>query len=151
LEKLKKKKENIEREKIRMAKKFISFEKKNTTLAKLLCRPEIKYLSLLDLYPSDVTDYGKETNEQIEMELKYFGYMERQKKEIEKLKNLEKIIIPTTFSYEKVIGLRNEAKEKLISHRPFNLASALRIDGVSIADISILMVALQKKQSAMQS
>ena len=151
LEKLKKKKENIEREKIRMAKKFISFEKKNTTLAKLLCRPEIKYLSLLDLYPSDVTDYGKDTNEQIEMELKYFGYMERQKKEIEKLKNLEKIIIPTTFSYEKVIGLRNEAKEKLISHRPFNLASALRIDGVSIADISILMVALQKKQSAMQS
>ena len=146
--KLKKKKEIIETEKTRMTKKHISYETNSTTLAKLLCRPEITYPSLLDLYPSDVTDYGKDINEQIEIELKYFGYMQRQKKEIEKLKNLERILIPESFSYEKVIGLRNEAKEKLISHHPFNLASAARIDGVSIADISILMVALQKTQLA---
>ena len=143
-EKLKEKKEIIEKEKKKLSKKYVSYEKTNTTLAKLLCRPEINYSSLVDLFSCDVTDYGQETNEQIEIELKYFGYMQRQKKEIEKLKNLEKITIPSTFSYEKIIGLRNEAKEKLISHRPNNLSSASRIDGVSIADISILMVALQK-------
>ncbi len=88
-------------------------------------------------------DCGVEENAQIELSLKYAGYIERQSIEIAKLSNLEKIAIPTTFAFKEVLGLSNEAKEKLHRVQPINLGQASRISGVSPADISVLMVALR--------
>ena len=115
---------------------------KGLTLAQLLCRPENSYKTLLSDYPEDLEDHGKEINDQIECEVKYAGYIERQKKELHKFKNLHNISIPKTFDYTQIKGLRNEAREKLIRYQPDNLASAERIDGVTFGDISVLMVAL---------
>ena len=99
---------------------------------------------LLREYPDDATDHGAEVNSQIEIDLKYAGYIKRQQIEVEKLSSLDKYIVPKTFDYDIVVGLRNEAKEKLNHKKPHDLGQASRISGVSPADISILMVALQK-------
>ncbi len=115
----------------------------------LLSRPECTYASLLEENPQSIKDFGREINEQIEYSCKYEGYILRQMKEIEKLKNLEKASIPKEFDYSAVVGLRNEAREKLIRFTPENLSVASRIEGVTFADISIMMVTLEKmrKQS----
>ena len=112
----------------------------------MLARPENTYDKLINLYPQDIKDYGNDTNEQIELEIKYEGYISRQMKEAKKFEELDKIKIPINFSYEKVIGLRSEAKQKLTKFRPHNLAAASKIDGVLFGDISILIVALQNKK-----
>lgn len=115
-------------------------------LAQYLCRPEIKYLDLVEQY--NISDYGKEINEQIELFLKYEGYIARQEKEISKLDHLEKIKIPSDFDFTKIVGLRAEAKEVLEKIKPMNLGQASRLAGVNPADISILMVAIKKHNSA---
>ncbi len=121
---------------------------KTTSLYKLLSRPENTYNDLLKNH-SQMKDFNKEINDQIELEIKYAGYISRQVKEIKKLSFLDKMIIPTSFSYEKITGLRKEAKEKLLKHLPQNLAMASRINGVSHADITILMVALKKRSATL--
>ncbi|MBN2479498.1 MAG: tRNA uridine-5-carboxymethylaminomethyl(34) synthesis enzyme MnmG [Parachlamydiales bacterium] len=141
---IKKKKEIIEFESNRLDKIFKSQDDKVASLKKILSRPEITYDILLQKYQDDVKDYGIETNDQLELEVKYEGYLVRQKKEVEKLKYLDEIKIPENFSYKKVIGLRFEAREMLLKFLPKNLSIASRINGVSAADISILMVALKK-------
>ena len=78
------------------------------------------------------------------MDLKFAGYIEREKKEAAKLEAIDSHFIPNDFDYTKIVGLRNEAREKLIYHRPDNLGQASRISGVSPADISILMVSLKR-------
>jgi tRNA uridine 5-carboxymethylaminomethyl modification enzyme len=98
------------------------------------------------MFPKDVKDYKEDINKQIELEIKYFGYIKRQKREIEKLKNLEKIKIPKNFNFIEVLSLRNEAKEKLTKFSPENLLLASNILGISPADISILMVALKNSK-----
>ncbi len=142
-----KKKKILSEEKIRLRKLSKNIENKNVTISKLLCRPEITYPYLLDTFPNDIIDHGSEINDQIELELKYEGYISRQEKEVEKFSNLDKIKIPKDFSFDKVIGLRSEAREKLKKYLPPNLSSASQIAGVSPADISIIMVALLKKES----
>ena len=84
---------------------------------------------------------------QIELDLSYAGYIERQKGEVAKFEHLENIRIPEKFDFSSVSGLRNEAKEKLKKHFPFTLGQASRISGVSPADISILMIALAKPRT----
>jgi tRNA uridine 5-carboxymethylaminomethyl modification enzyme len=96
------------------------------------------------MFPEKVTDYGTEINTSIEIDLKYAGYIEREKKEVEKLSALDSITIPKTFNYDHVVGLRNEAREKLKKQKPHHLGQAARISGVSPADISVLMVSLKK-------
>nr|NGX27940.1 tRNA uridine 5-carboxymethylaminomethyl modification enzyme MnmG [Candidatus Anoxychlamydiales bacterium] len=86
-------------------------------------------------------------NDQIEIEIKYEGYITRQRKEVQKFANLDKIKIPKNFSYEKIKNLRFEAKEKLLKFLPPNLGVASRINGVSFADISILIIELKNKKS----
>lgn len=115
-------------------------------LAKYLCRPEISYRDLVDEH--GVMDHGAEINQQIELFLKYEGYIARQQKEIEKLDHLEAIKIPIGFNYKQIIGLRNEAREVLQKIGPMNLGQASRLAGVNPADISILMVAIKKHNSA---
>ncbi|MCB1107947.1 MAG: tRNA uridine-5-carboxymethylaminomethyl(34) synthesis enzyme MnmG [Chlamydiia bacterium] len=139
-----KKKETIEKEKLRFEKSYLEYEGKSTSLAKLLCRPTFSYDTLMEAFPEKVQDHGKATNHAIETDLKFAGYIARERKEAAKLETLDGHTIPDHFDYLNVIGLRNEAREKLIHHRPENLGQASRILGVSPADISILLVSLKK-------
>lgn len=141
-ERLNQKRKTIEEEIIRFEKIFKQVNGKGYSLAQLICRPENTYTSLLQEYPDVLQDHGADTNLQIELTLKYAGYIDRQTVEINKLSHIENIKIPAGFDYHCVNGLRNEARQKLGKHNPFNLGQASRISGVSPADISVLMVAL---------
>ncbi|MGA2656852.1 MAG: tRNA uridine-5-carboxymethylaminomethyl(34) synthesis enzyme MnmG [Verrucomicrobiota bacterium] len=114
------------------------------TLAQLLRRPELNYRRLPNPNP-DLTD---EDVQQVEIAIKYAGYISRQENEIAKFKNLEDKQIPPAFDYTSVPSLRNEARQKFIEIRPATLAQASRISGVSPADISILMVWLKRAGEA---
>lgn len=121
-------------------------EGKTGSLAQHLCRPETNYQELLTLFPQDVKDFGREINYQIELKLKYAGYIERQIKEVEKLSHIEKIRIPEHFVYSSVSGLRTEAKLQLEAKRPHTLGVASRLSGVSPSDIQVLMIALSNSR-----
>jgi tRNA uridine 5-carboxymethylaminomethyl modification enzyme len=124
-------------------KTFKQVDGKSHSLAQLLCRPEYTYARLLENYPEHVVHHGSEINIQIELYLKYAGYIERQRKEIAKQENLECIKISKDFNFLSVKGLSNESREKLHRIRPLTVAQAARISGVTPADISVLMVALR--------
>jgi tRNA uridine 5-carboxymethylaminomethyl modification enzyme len=81
--------------------------------------------------------------EQVEIEIKYEGYIQKQLVEIEKFKNLEQLKIPENFDFFSVHGLSNELKEKLSAGRPATLGQASRIDGITPAAMSVLMVAIK--------
>lgn len=135
----------IEEETARLDKVFTQIEKKGFSLAQLLCRPENTYQTLLHTYPNLLNNFGPEINFQIELELKYAGYIERQHQEVKKLSYTEHLTIPKNFDYSQVNGLRNEAKQKLSKHSPQTIGQAQRISGVSPADISILMIFFKSK------
>lgn len=116
------------------------------SLAQFLCRPEIRYQMLIDLH--NAPDHGLEINRQVELTLKYEGYIERQKKEIAKLSQIENSKIPSTLEFTAITGLRNEAKEVLQKIQPITLGQASRLAGVSPADISILIVEIKKQHLA---
>jgi tRNA uridine 5-carboxymethylaminomethyl modification enzyme len=110
------------------------------TLNQLLRRPEMTYRDL----PSRDEALPTDVAEQVEIIVKYSGYIDRQQAEVEKFKNLEEKQIPGSFDYANVPSLRNEARQKLSKIRPATLGQASRISGVSPADISILMVWLKR-------
>jgi tRNA uridine 5-carboxymethylaminomethyl modification enzyme len=83
---------------------------------------------------------------QVEIEVKYKGYIDRQMKDVEKFKNLEAVSIPDGFDYEGVHGLSNELKEKLSSIRPASLGQASRIPGITPAALSVLMITLKARK-----
>ena len=139
-----KREQDIERGLLRLQQTHLEYNGKSTTFARLLCRPEYSYQKLVRDFEEKVPDFGDEVNTSIEIDLKYAGYILREKKEAKKLDALDEVKIPSLFDYSQVIGLRNEAREKLIRFRPYSLGQASRIDGVSPADISILMVSLKK-------
>ena len=143
--KLVQKEKNIAEETQRLAKIYRQMNGKGYSLAQILCRPEYNYQALLREFPEAVLDHGVETNLQIELNLKYAGYIDRQAGEVAKLSHLENVKIPPGFDYAAVLGLRNEARQKLIRHNPQNLGQASRISGVSPADITVLLIALTKK------
>ena len=93
-------------------------------------------------YPQKITWYSQAIEEQIELNIKYEGYIKRQLSEINKLDHLEKLFFPKDINFSSILGLRNEAIEKLKKYNPENLGQASRIAGVSPADLSVLMVAL---------
>ncbi len=110
------------------------------TLAQLLRRPEITYENL----PGKDAALDGEVARQVEIAIKYEGYIDRQQAEVNKFKNLESKDIPVSFDYSVVPSLRLEARQKLIKIRPATIGQASRISGVSPADISILMVWLKR-------
>lgn len=110
------------------------------TLVQLLRRPELGYKDLPDRDES----LSQEVIQQVEIAVKYAGYIDRQQLEIEKFKNLEEKQIPAGFDYSLVPSVRSEARQKLAEIRPATLGQASRISGVSPADISILMVWLKR-------
>ncbi len=136
---LEKKRRIIDEEKVSLSKTYVN----NASLLQLLSRPENTYAYLVENY--QIKDYGEEINAQIEIDIKYAGYVERQKKEVEKLQYLDSIHIPSDFNYLEIMGLKKEAKEKLMRHLPENLGIASRIPGVSFSDVSIMMIALKKR------
>lgn len=138
------KQKTIEEEAQRLDKIFKQINGKGFSIAQLLCRPENTYTSLMQNFPEALKDYGEEINFQIELNLKYAGYIERQTSEVAKLSHIENIKIPINFDFNSVIGLRNEAKQKLSKANPQNLGQASRISGVSPADISVLMISLAR-------
>jgi len=139
------KKKIIKEEKSRLSRIYKKNQNnKIVSLKKILSRPENTYDELLINYPNDINNYSKEINEQIELEIKYEGYISKQKKEIKKLNDLHNIKIPKNFPYEKLSNLRFEAKSKLMKFKPQNLALASKIDGVCFGDISVLLVELSK-------
>jgi tRNA uridine 5-carboxymethylaminomethyl modification enzyme len=108
----------------------------------LLKRPAIKYTSLPE-YDKKLT---KNVIDEIEAEIKYAGYVERQKTEITRLQKNENTKIPKTLNYENVVGLSNEVRQKLISTKPESLARASRLPGITPAAISLLMVHIKKER-----
>lgn len=138
------KQKTIELEVIRLAQIFKNIGGKRTNLAQLICRPEWDYNLALKEYPEHVTDFGSDLNTQIELKLKYAGYIDRQQKEIDKLEHLDRIKIPKDIDYSVLVALRNEAKQKFARFTPENLGAASRISGISPADISILRITIAK-------
>jgi len=113
------------------------------SLADLLKRPHVSYdmLKKLNGYKSKITD---DEAKQVEIELKYKGFIDRQMREIENFKRVEKIRIPDGFRFNGISGLSKEIIEKLSSARPFNLGQASRMSGITPVAISILMVYLKR-------
>ena len=115
--------------------------KSGTTLAELIRRPELSYDAIQSIDPAR-PKLSKDVEEQVNINVKYDGYIRRQLKQVEQFKKLEEKKIPADLDYEKVGSLRLEAKQKLELYRPVSIGQASRISGVSPADISVLLVYL---------
>jgi tRNA uridine 5-carboxymethylaminomethyl modification enzyme len=134
--KFKVKDEFIKNELNRLCKTFYGSD----SLSKILSRPEVTYKKM----PNQNAALSDDIVQQVEIAIKYAGYIDRQEMEVEKFKTLEEKGIPNLFNYATVPSLRLEARQKLAKIRPATIGQAARISGVSPADISILMVCLKR-------
>jgi len=152
------KKDNIDKEIDRLKKKYISMNDKvreflkkaesaeikgSISLYELLKRPEILYNYLSDI-DEDIPELDRETAEEIEIKVKYEGYIKRQMQQAEQFKKLESKKIPHGIDFESIKGVSTEARQKLNKVNPSNLGQASRISGVSPADVSVLMVYIEQ-------
>ena len=117
--------------------------KSGTTLAELIKRPELNYNDLAEL-DDEREKLPEDVCKQVDINLKYEGYIRRQLQQVAQFKKLEKKKLPVDFDYSVVKSLRNEAVQKLNLYQPLNIGQASRISGVSPADISVLMVYLSR-------
>ncbi|QGG53794.1 tRNA uridine-5-carboxymethylaminomethyl(34) synthesis enzyme MnmG [Lysinibacillus pakistanensis] len=115
--------------------------------ADLLKRPEMHYELIFSLIPADV-EFSEEIKEQIEIQLKYEGYIEKALQQVEKLHKMETKKIPDNIDYDAISGLATEARQKLKQVTPLSIAQASRISGVNPADISILLVYIEQGKIA---
>ena len=113
-----------------------------TKIAELTRRPKVKLADLLDAAGISATD---DVIEQVEIELKYQGYIDRQQAEVEKLKSQQALEIPAAINFDDIRGLSNEVKQKLDAVRPQNIGQASRISGVTPAAVSLLLVHLKRR------
>ena len=116
------------------------------TLADLLRRPEVSYENLLALDSGIAPVLDPAIIEQLEIEARYSGYIDRQKDEIARQRRHEETVIPSQFDYEAVRGLSTEVLQILMSHRPLTIGLASRLSGVTPAAISLLLVHLKRQQ-----
>lgn len=144
-ERTEQKQKTIESEIARLHKTFKTIDGRGVSLAQLISRPDWDYAAAKEHFPEQISDFGADTNTQIELYLKYSGYIERQQKDVAKLEHLDCVQIPKDMDYDSVPGLRTEARQKLSRFTPTNLGQASRISGMTPADISILLIALQKR------
>ena len=112
------------------------------SLAELICRPELSYEILKEI-DKDRLPLPQAVIEQTEIEIKYEGYILRQKRQVEQYRKMEKKMIPENMDYDAIPSLRIEARQKLKLFRPVSIGQASRISGVSPADISVLLVYLE--------
>lgn len=117
--------------------------KTGTTMAELMCRPELSY-DILSEIDADRKPLPEDVIEQVEIEIKYEGYISRQLKQVAQFKKMENKKIPENLDYNDVKSLRLEARQKLIESRPVSIGQASRISGVSPADISVLLIYLEQ-------
>jgi tRNA uridine 5-carboxymethylaminomethyl modification enzyme len=115
------------------------------SLEQLLKRPELSYDDVVKISPPEISVNG-DAAEQVEIQVKYEGYIQRQLKQVERFSSLEQRNIPVDLDYDAVTGLGSEVRQKLKQVRPVSLGQALRISGVTPAAISLLMVALEKRK-----
>lgn len=113
------------------------------TLAELICRPELSY-EKMEPIDKKRPALSEAVIEQINISIKYEGYIERQIRQVEQFKKMEKRLIPKELDYNDIPSLRIEARQKLILHKPVSIGQASRISGVSPADISVLLVYLEQ-------
>lgn len=116
-----------------------------STLAKLLKRPQVSYdgLGCIDADRPDISD---EVKEQVELRIKYEGYIKLQLEQVEEMRRLEERILPEDIDYSSIRGLRLEAAEKLAKIRPHSIGQASRISGVNPADVSVLLIWLEQRR-----
>ena len=119
--------------------------KSGATLAELIRRPELSYEALAPLDPARPEDLPERVAEQVNIRIKYAGYIERQMRQVEQFRKMEKKTIPEDLDYDEVPSLRIEARQKLKKIRPSSIGQASRIAGVSPADVSVLLVWLSRK------
>ena len=118
------------------------------TLAELIRRPELSYELLCDIDPENKKDeLSSDVIEQINISIKYEGYISRQQQQVAQFKKLEKKLIPVDIDYNDVSNLRKEARQKLDAIRPVSIGQASRISGVSPADVSVLLIYITAKNS----
>ncbi len=117
--------------------------KTGATLAELVRRPELTYQALAPIDPHR-PDLREDIQEQVNINLKYQGYIERQMRQVEHFKKLENKVIPAEIKYSDINGLRKEAMQKLEKFAPHSIGQASRISGVSPADISVLLVYMEQ-------
>ncbi len=117
--------------------------KTGTNLAELICRPELNYEMLAEIDP-ERKELPEDVITQVEIEIKYEGYIQRQLRQVEQFKKMEKKLIPPSLDYDNVKSLRLEARQKLKSFHPVSIGQASRISGVSPADISVLLIYLEQ-------
>ena len=115
-----------------------------SSLAELIRRPELNYKMLAEVDPKR-SKLPEDVQEQVNINIKYDGYIKRQMKQVEQFKKMEEKKIPENINYDEIQSLRIEAKQKLNLYRPINIGQASRISGVSPADISVLLVYLGHK------
>lgn len=113
------------------------------TLAELIRRPELNYFMLTSIDP-DRPELTRDTAEQVNINIKYEGYLKRQQQQVNQFKKLENKKLRVDFDYTKVPSLRKEALQKLMLYKPISIGQASRISGVSPADISVLLVYLEQ-------
>ena len=126
-----------------LEKKGSSLIKSGITLYELLKRPEIQYDDFEELGLAD-PGLTRQEREQVEIQIKYEGYIKKQVQQAEQFRKMENKLIPEDIDYDDISGLRSEAKQKLKQIRPRSLGQASRISGVSPADISVLMIYMEK-------
>lgn len=130
---------------MRLADQLTSPLSREASAYELLKRPELKFQDICKVFP-ELNELDSKISNQIEIEVKYSGYIARQNQEISKLKKNENIKIPEGLNYEKIQGLSNEVRQKLIKTKPETLAQASRISGVTPAALSLLLVHLKRQQ-----
>ena len=116
-----------------------------TKLADLLKRTELNYETLKEI-DKDRPEIDRQVAEEAEIMIKYEGYIEMQKKQVEGFKKLEKKLLPEDIDYSKIKGIRLEARQKLNKLKPYSVGQASRISGVSPADISVLLIYLEQQK-----
>jgi tRNA uridine 5-carboxymethylaminomethyl modification enzyme len=121
--------------------------KKSSSLAELLKRPDVSYDDLKELDPGR-PELSRDVIRQVEIEVKYEGYIKRQWAEVEAFKKLERRRIPPDFDYNNLHGLKTEAKEKLTRVKPTFIGQASRIPGITPSDISVILVRLEQMKRA---
>ncbi|WP_182200347.1 tRNA uridine-5-carboxymethylaminomethyl(34) synthesis enzyme MnmG [Paraliobacillus salinarum] len=152
------KQEQVEIEKKRLAKQTIKpsdqlnqlMETINATPLKeptkavdLLKRPEVNY-AFIEKILEETTDLPNDVKEQVEIQIKYQGYIEKSNQQVEKMKKMENKLIPDNIDYDAIGGIATEAKHKLKKVRPLSVGQASRISGVNPADVSILLVYIEQ-------
>ena len=152
-QKIEKEKQRLEETVVRPTQEVNEFLKRQgtaelttgTKLAELLKRTEISYESLAEI-DKEREELGEQVREEVEIQVKYGGYIKLQEAQVEKFKKMEKKLLPEDLDYKDVKGIRLEAIEKLNKHKPRSIGQASRISGISPADVSVLLVYLQTRK-----